>query len=244
MDNFMPVLPLDHPEPFAATLGVMLYPGSDEPDHRKAKACAAAWLAEPLRQSHEAGYRLSYETLASIAHEAGTPLLDLNERLEGGGLVGDLVKVLFSLEWAHIPIASFKSAVTILSRERAKAGKKGAPTFIRAQWNRFLPMAHLWGAWSFRQGRFGTVPAVGYDGLADFQSFLVEAEILRDFIQVTRKKAGSPSPSLLDMYQLPDGWTLPQRQPGWPPTGRVPLPTLPPELVQGFRTAGRPRKHH
>ena len=26
----MPILPLDHPEPFAATLGVMLYPGTDD----------------------------------------------------------------------------------------------------------------------------------------------------------------------------------------------------------------------
>ena len=28
----MPALPLDHPEPFAATLGVMLYPVTDEVD--------------------------------------------------------------------------------------------------------------------------------------------------------------------------------------------------------------------
>jgi hypothetical protein len=26
----MPTLPLDHPEPFSATLGVMLYPATDE----------------------------------------------------------------------------------------------------------------------------------------------------------------------------------------------------------------------
>jgi hypothetical protein len=26
----MPILPLDHPDPFAATLGVMLYPGADD----------------------------------------------------------------------------------------------------------------------------------------------------------------------------------------------------------------------
>jgi hypothetical protein len=36
----MPVLPLDHPEPFAAVLGVMLYPGTDEDDRRKARAFA------------------------------------------------------------------------------------------------------------------------------------------------------------------------------------------------------------
>jgi hypothetical protein len=37
----MPILPLDYPEPFAATLGVMLYPATDEADARKARAFAA-----------------------------------------------------------------------------------------------------------------------------------------------------------------------------------------------------------
>ena len=36
----MPILPLDHPEPFAATLGVMLYPGADNDDPLKARAFA------------------------------------------------------------------------------------------------------------------------------------------------------------------------------------------------------------
>ena len=62
----MPVLPLDHPEPFAATLGVMLYPGTDEDDCRKARAFAAHWIAEPFRSFHEAGYQLSYDDLARI----------------------------------------------------------------------------------------------------------------------------------------------------------------------------------
>jgi hypothetical protein len=47
----MPILPLDSPEPFAATLGVMLYPGTDKSDQAKARAFAARWLAEPLRRS-------------------------------------------------------------------------------------------------------------------------------------------------------------------------------------------------
>jgi hypothetical protein len=38
----MPILPLDHPEPSAATLGVMLYP--DEADALKARAYAAQFL--------------------------------------------------------------------------------------------------------------------------------------------------------------------------------------------------------
>ena len=46
----MPVLPLEHFEPFAATLGVMLYPGLDEDDQRKARAFAAQWLALTVRR--------------------------------------------------------------------------------------------------------------------------------------------------------------------------------------------------
>ena len=38
----MPILPLDQPEPFAATLGVTLYPGSDEADSTKARALCGA----------------------------------------------------------------------------------------------------------------------------------------------------------------------------------------------------------
>ena len=34
----MPILPFDYPEPFAATLGVMLYPEMDEDERGKARA--------------------------------------------------------------------------------------------------------------------------------------------------------------------------------------------------------------
>jgi hypothetical protein len=67
----MPILPLDAPEPYAATLGVMLYPGTDESDQAKARAYAARCLAVPLRRFHQDGHRLSYEALASIAEDAG-----------------------------------------------------------------------------------------------------------------------------------------------------------------------------
>jgi hypothetical protein len=41
----MPVLPLKHPEPFAATLGVMLYSGTDNENRRKALAGQMAELS-------------------------------------------------------------------------------------------------------------------------------------------------------------------------------------------------------
>jgi hypothetical protein len=36
----MPILPLNYPEPFAATLGVMLYPAPEEAEMRKATVAA------------------------------------------------------------------------------------------------------------------------------------------------------------------------------------------------------------
>ena len=69
----MPILPLDHPETFSATLGVMLYPATNAPETRKASAFAAQYLAKPIRSLHEAGGTLSYDVLAQIAMDAGPP---------------------------------------------------------------------------------------------------------------------------------------------------------------------------
>jgi hypothetical protein len=70
----MPILPLDHPEPFAATLGVMLYPATDEADPPKARAFASQFLAEPIRRFHEAGHTLTHDALQCIAMDAGQRL--------------------------------------------------------------------------------------------------------------------------------------------------------------------------
>lgn len=74
----MPILPLDHPEPFAATLGLMLYPATDESDPPKARAYAAQLLlADPIRRYLDAGHRLSQDTFERIAMDAGHPVTDL-----------------------------------------------------------------------------------------------------------------------------------------------------------------------
>ena len=80
----MPILPLDHLEPYAATLGVMLHPGEDEDSRRRARAYAAQYLAEPLRQFREDGGTLTYEQLARIHADAGVPLDDLEVRWRDG----------------------------------------------------------------------------------------------------------------------------------------------------------------
>ena len=74
MNAIMPILPLDHPEPLAATLGVMLYPGEDDADQKRARAYAAQFLAKPVERFREAGGTLTAEVLARLegALELGT----------------------------------------------------------------------------------------------------------------------------------------------------------------------------
>ena len=238
----MPVLPLDHPEPFAATLGVMLYPG-DGRDRRKARAFAAQYLAEPLRQFHEAGGRLDYEALLQITTDTGERLDDLDKRWWGGSATGELFKALFILAKTEPSLASWSNAIKIVeivaNREKV-SGTRSSLWKVRSQ---FITVAHLWGAWSIREREFTSKPEIGYDGYADFQSFLTEAEILRQWGQswrATRDKADPPLPE--DVWRVPDGWQPLERQPGWPDTGKIPHLTLPEDLLQSLKPAGRPKR--
>jgi len=239
----MPVLPLDHPEPFLATLGVMLYPGTDEGDVPKARAFAAQWLAEPLRRLDEADHRLTYEALLRIATDAGSSLTDLDERIWGGTATGELFKTLFALARTNPALASWNKAVKVaeLTATRCKSG--GSRTAYWEARHRFLSVAHLWGAWAIRDYQFLTDPEVGYDGYAAFQSFLTEAEILRLWGQTWRPpRAKSRPPLPPDVWRVPEGWEPPERQPGWPQTGVIPDLALPEDLLAELRPAGRPRK--
>lgn len=237
----MPTLPLDHPEPFAATIGVMLYPGTDEDDCRK--AFAAQWIAEPFRCFHEAGHRLSYDALARIVMDTGAPLSDLDDRWQGGTAVGNLFKALYILAKNDPALASWENAIRIYEVSAQRAGSTGARTALYQERRRFRSVAHLWGAWSIREGRFEARPEFGYDGWADFQCFLTEAEILRDFGQNWRPPRAKGRPPLPpDVWHVPSHWKPPPRQLGWPNTGMIPDLKLPDHLMAGLKPPGRPRK--
>lgn len=239
----MPILPLDHPEPFAATLGVMLYPGVDGADRRKALAFAAQFLAEPLQRHSTAGRRLPYEALLQIAKGAGERLMDLDSRWHGGLAMGDLFKALYILAKDAPEFASWETSVRIYKVAASRAGIKGSRSGLWEEMQRFRSVAHLWGAWSIRDGKFGTLPELGYDGWVDFQFFLTEAEILRDFGQVWRPKRAKSAPPLGDdVWRVHQGWEPPVRQPGWPDTGMIPDIALPDDLTVGLSRPGRPHR--
>src|ERR1043166_1044765 len=133
----MPILPLDHPEPFAATLGVMLYPGTEEEDQRKARAFAAGWLAKPLRDFHEAAHQLPYDDLLRIATDGGTTLIDLQDRWWGGSATGEMFKALFALATNNPEIASWENAVKLFELCSGREGSRGSRTSLWQAKSRF-----------------------------------------------------------------------------------------------------------
>jgi hypothetical protein len=239
----MPILPLDHPEPFAATLGVMLYPNIDEEDQRKARAFAAQWLAEPVRRLRESGMRLSQDKLERLFMECGATLTDAAERWEGGLSTGELFKVLFILAKDKPELASWENAIKIYEMSAKRAGVSGTRTDLHERRMRFLAVAHLWAAWSIRGEKLNNHPEVEYDHWTDFQYFLAEAEILRDFGQTWRQSRAKAEPPLrAEVWRAPLDWKPPPRRPGWPNTGMIPDLGLPDELMTGLKPAGRPRR--
>jgi hypothetical protein len=239
----MPFLPLDHPEPFAATLGVMLYPGTNEDERRRASAFAAQWISASLREPLEAGVEIPQTLLMRIAADAGAPLTDIQERWWRGTMTGQIFKALYALYCTGEALASWSNAIRLAEHAAQEEGAKAGRSTLWDARSKFLNVAHLWAAWVIREGRFEPRLEVGYDGRADTQSFLTEAEILRQWGQSwipSRDMAEPPLP--VDVWRPPDGWRPPERQPGWPETGGVHALIVPDELLGLLRPAGRPRK--
>jgi hypothetical protein len=229
----MPVLSFDHPDPFAMTLGTMLYPGLDDGDRRKAKAYASQYLAEPVRRTRTAGFAVSDEAQARLHADCGEILGDLQSRWTQGVWTGDIFKAYYALCQSHKHFASFENAFRIMERCTGRA--PGVRSSFNKAKSKFITVAHLWTAWSIRDGKFATHPEVGYDGHADFQAFLTEAEILRDWGQNRRPpRAKAQPPMPVDVWRVPDDWGPLVRQLGWPVIG-IPVLTLPDDLLADLK---------
>jgi hypothetical protein len=144
----MPVLPVDYPEPFVAVLGTMLYPNEDEGAQRR--AVAAHYLAEPIRRFEATGGVLPYDDLLRIVKDGGARLDDLDQRWWGGTVMGELFKILFALANHNSEWASWEYSARIIEKSATIAKVSGARTSIMAAKQRFLTVAHLWGAYCIR----------------------------------------------------------------------------------------------
>ena len=240
----MPTLDLDHHEPFAATLGIMLYPGTDNEDRENARAFASHWIQGCLKNFHEAGHRLPAERMARLLEDGGVFLTDGKARLKSGQAVGDIFKALFLLAKDHPSLASWEHAISIYETGAARAKKPGSRSALWREIKRFKSVAHLWGAWSIRDYRdFAGSAELGYDGYDDFQCFLAQAELLRDFGQSwrhRRAKSGPPLPA--EVWRIPVDWNSQNRRPSWPNPDDVLTISFPDNLVADLKPSGRPRK--
>lgn len=242
----MPILPLDHPEPLAAVLGIMLYPGLDQSEQRKARAFAARFLSEPLRRHRDAGHSLPAETLFQLLRDAGgafgetESLDDVDARLWAGQATGEMIKAYFVLADTAPELASWNNAAKLAENAAALDGRPVSRNKLLAARRSLLSAAHLWGAWVIRGGCFVSEDC---DGWTDVQFFLAEAENLRAWGQDWRARRENAKPPLpAEVWRVPDNWRRPERRPGGPLPGAVPEMSLPSELLVDLRPAGRPRK--
>jgi len=228
----MPTLPLDHPEPFSAVLGVMLYPGTNDGDPVKARAFALHWLATPIQRCEQAGHKIPREILLRLATDGGQRLDDLDQRCTGGRTTGELFIILWALFNTDPRLATWNNAIKI-AEQLAGRTSSGSRSLLWAVRSRFLAVAHLWAAWVIRGGKFER----GYD---DFQAFLAEAEILRDFGQTWQPQRAESKPLLPhDIWRVSENWKpeLPQSE-----IVKLHALTLPEHLLSSLKPAGRPRK--
>jgi hypothetical protein len=237
----MRVPPIDHPEPFTAVLGTMLYPNEDQAAQRR--AVATHYLAEPIRRFVLAGGMLPYDDLLRIVKDGGARLDDLDQRWWGGTVMGELFKILFALANHNPELASWEYSARIVEKFATTAKVAGARTSIMAAKRSFLTVAHLWGAYSIRGRKLQERVEVQYHYADDFESFLAEAEILRKWGQTWKAetaKAKSPLPA--ETWAMPENWTPAPRKLGWPPSGMIPDILPPLDLLPPLRRPGRPRR--
>ena len=237
----MPILPLSHPEPFAAVLGVMLHPL--EEDQAKAEAFASQYLAAPLKELHRRGGELPYSDLKRIAEGAGQPLTDLDKRWYQATAAGQMLKTYFGLCNTDPGLATLTNVIKIAERVAGQHRKSGSRSNLHDCWSRYRSVAHLWGAWVLRDLRFMEKPEVGYDYATDFQAFLLESEVLRQWGERwTHSRAKAAPPLQGDIWRVPEDWRPPQWIEGWPNTGKIAVYQIPDEYMSELKPAGRPRK--
>lgn len=238
----MPQLPLDYVEPFAALLGKMLYPGTDEQDCRKAETFVSQYLAEPLRQFRDQGGQIKIEDLYRLATGPTEILEDLQDRWWAGQATGEITKVLIALYQSDSKLASWKNAVGIVVKCTGSGRGTGRSTFMKYR-TRFGSVAHLWAAWRLRGGRFAADALSGNSLAIDFRRFVCEAERIRLWGQGFRPERAKSEPLFdCEMWTAPEEWLAPLAYPQWPGEDWVPPIEATPEQLQGLRPAGRPRK--
>ncbi|WP_281020123.1 hypothetical protein [Minwuia sp. IMCC3060] len=235
-------LPLDHPEPFAATMGTMLYPGTGESERRKAATFTSGYLAQPLEEYYRRGGRLSEDQLRRIITSGGALIDDLQDRWWAGQATGEITKVLIALHNSDPALASWKSATSIVEQETGSARGTGRSALMNYR-RQFGSVSHLWAAWQLRGGRFAADELSGNSLAVDFQRFICEAERIRLWGQGFVPERAMAEPVFgPNMWAAPADWLAPLPYEQWPGEGWLPPIEAMAGQLQGLRPPGRPRK--
>ncbi len=195
----MLTLPLDHEEPFAATMGVMLYP--DQPE--KAETYAKWHLSQAIQKAIANGHEFAYETMRTYAYAKPFCEHEVRLRRRMGLAVGTLLKTAFAISGTDERRVSWRNAQKIVANETGNSKSKAGMKSLEAWRLRFMPVAHLWGAFELR-GRIIVPPGItDFDGNLEFLYFLAEAECLRAWGQ----SFVAPRAKAVPFELLPIRWT-------------------------------------
>lgn len=217
----------------------MLYPGFDDEDRKHASAFAAQYLVGPLRDLHQQGGSVGYDDLLKIAITDHVPLNTLAERTLQGRAVGEMFKVIVALANAKPALASWNNAARIVAHEAGRQKVAGQRSKLWDAKAEFASVAHLWGALSIRGG-FEPDAAEGLTLADDFETFLTESEVLREWGQAFKAPRADARPPLQeDVWRLDPAWIAkhPIRKKAKP--GHVPHIALSGDYLALLRSAGQ-----
>lgn len=231
----MPILPLDNYEPFAITLGTMLYPGIDE--SRNAQSFAARYLEAANQELYSSSGRLNHETPRRLTVVRRKAQRELNKRWRTGTVTGEITKCIYALSEQAPELASWKNGASIAERVAARERVSGSRSALYEARKTHRSMAHYWCAWVLREGKFSSV-----DPLSDFYRFLLEAEWFRRWGQSWRSDRSKAVPLFPDnLWELPESWLNRLGESEDRLRIKIPILHLPNDLIESFRPAGRPK---
>jgi hypothetical protein len=243
----MLILPLENDEPFAVTLGVMLYP-EHKADRISLQALAfrSKYLAEPIRQLCTAGLgeTLPREYLLRLLVEGGFPPDDIKQRWKMGHDCGTLLRILWTLSQHDPELATWNNAMKLMEAEASRQGVTGHRTFFQSAKKEFASVAHLWAAWCAFEG-MGKLPlSEAYVGLRRYMNFMACAGCFLDWGETFTIDVAKSEPPLRDVqpWLPPRPWMYERRTFMAKGPRRIPLPVLNDADVAALRTRGRPRK--
>jgi hypothetical protein len=234
-------LPVYHGDVCGSLLGTMLFPN----DAAKAESyCAGLLTKGPVQEYRRAGHTLSLSREITLFDALGRGIRsrEIETQQIHGQRVGDVIKTLSTLIWAHRKIASWESAIRIVKDQSAGASLKTSRATLRAHLSEMRSVLHLWGAFALRDYQFLADPKVGYEALDDLTAFMAEAMALWQHLCGWRDGRNQTDTYLRGGVFGPWlDWQPHQPRTGWPDIGRLYATSFDPSVrLPTRRPPGRP----